>query len=98
MGISALMKAGYNFLESIQILQIPSKDIEEAFKEGKDLKEILLDGHKGRFYEHLSFFLEISDVANAIDSALTMEEFEKGWIRFLVSSCAYPCLYFCLPM
>ena len=34
MGISALMKAGYNFLESIQILQIPSKDIEEAFKKG----------------------------------------------------------------
>lgn len=94
MGISALMKAGYNFLESIQILQIPSKDIEEAFKEGKDLKEILLDGHKGRFYEHLSFFLEISDVANAIDSALTMEEFEKGWIRFLVSFCAYPCFIF----
>ena len=33
-------------------------------------------------------------MANAIDSALTMEEFEKGWIRFLVSSCAYPCFIF----
>lgn len=94
MGISAMMKAGYTFIESIQILQIPSEKIVEAFKEGKELKEILLTGHKGRFYNHLSFFLDISDVASAIDSAITMEEFEKGWLHSLITTCAYPCFIF----
>ena len=50
--------------------------------------------NKGRFYEHLSFFLEISDVANAIDSALTMEEFEKDGYGFLFHPVLIPVLLF----
>lgn len=88
--LSLLLKQGYSLLECLKILQIDITLMQCAIEEGKTIHEIFIQGNKGKFYEHLKFFLTVQDVGSAIEASLRMDDFEKGVIQKLVKSLIYP--------
>lgn len=70
-----------------------SKDIQTDLEHGVPLEEILVKQGNGRFYEHLQFFLRITSLHTAIDSALRLYDFERTLLVTFVKKAAYP---FCM--
>lgn len=88
--LSLLLEQGYTLLDCLHILQIENHDVKQALEQGVDIKQILTKGNYGKFYEHLSFFLNVQTVSQAIQGALEMERFEKGILQKLIKSSIYP--------
>lgn len=72
----------------------PDIPLQRYLEEGMDIKDILLQNHKGNFYRHLRFFLSLSSIAEAIDCALHMDAFEKNIRKKLIQQTSYPILLF----
>lgn len=88
--LSELLKKGYPLLEALSFLKKDDTRVKEALESGVSIQDIFLSHHKGRFYMHFAFFLEVSSLADAIESALHMMSFEKGIKKKLVKQCTYP--------
>lgn len=92
--LSLLLQQGYSLIECLKILQIDASKIQSAIEEGKTIQDIFIQGNKGKFYEHLQFFLTVQDIGNAIDASLRMDDFEKNVIQKLIKSLVYPIFIF----
>lgn len=88
--LSHLLHTGYPLVEALQFLHLPTTKFQEQLEKGLDVKAILIYGKKGRFYEHMQFFMDISSFPDAIDSSLRMLRFEQDFIRKLLKKTAYP--------
>lgn len=91
--MAKLLTQGYSFLDAIQLVQRHS-DVSKYLEQGMDIQGLLLTGHRGSFYEHLRFFLNITSLQEAISSALAMESFEKGVKQRFLKQTSYPILIF----
>ena len=65
-----------------------------AMELGKPLSECLIEGHSEPFYEHLSFFLKITSLPNAILSALSIDDISKQLKNKLLKEMSYPMFLF----
>ena len=88
--LSELLKKGYPLLEALSFLKKDEEKVKAALENGQSIQDIFLAHHKGRFYMHFAFFLEVSSLADAIESALHMMSFEKNIKKKLVKQCSYP--------
>lgn len=61
---------------------------------GDHVKDLLLQGNHGAFYEHLRFFLEITSLAEAITASLSMADVIKGMRQSMIKQASYPLLLF----
>lgn len=86
----ALLKSGYPLLESMHIVGVDITELKAKLEQGDDIKELLLRNQQGAFYTHLHFFLQVTSLPQAIEAALEMEGFEKGFVKKLSNVCAYP--------
>lgn len=92
--LSQLLHSGYPFLDALAFLGKDMGPLQAALAQGVPLQKALLTISSGRFQEHLRFFLQITSLEAAIDSALKMQVFEKRLQKQLVRNCAYPCFIF----
>lgn len=69
-------------------------NLQRYLEQGMDIKEILLQGHKGSFYEHMRFFLPITSLQEAISSSISMEAFEKNVKQKFMKQTSYPMIIF----
>ncbi|MEG0469427.1 MAG: type II secretion system F family protein [Longicatena sp.] len=85
-----LLKHGYPAMDALRFLDITMSGIEEYVEQGTPLIDVLLKGQKGRFYDHLRFFVNIMSLYDAIDSSIALLEFEKGIKTRLLKKSIYP--------
>lgn len=88
--LSSLLACGYPVIDCFDLLQWDCEHLKEKLEQGEDVKKILIEGQKGRIYEHLDFFINILPLEQAIDCSLTMMKFEKGLAQKLVKKATYP--------
>lgn len=88
-----ILDKGYAILEALEMVR-SDLVIKPYLEQGYDINRILLQGQKGRFYEHLSFFLSLSSISDAIAYALEMNSFEKALRKKLIKQTSYPILIF----
>ena len=67
-----------------------------AMEQGKPLSECLIEGHSEPFYEHLSFFLKITSLPNAILSALSIDDISKQFKYKLLKEMSHPMFFYLL--
>lgn len=91
--LANLLAKGYPLLDALHMIH-QEIDISAYLGQGMDVKDIFLQGHSGRFYTHLSFFMSLSSLSEAIYSALDMEDFEQGIRKKLIKQTSYPLLLF----
>lgn len=85
-----LLLNGYPYLEALQLLGKDSTQIREELEQGCSIEEILSRQGSGRFYEHLGFFLRITSLSKAIESALCLYDFEHTLLSKFLKKTAYP--------
>lgn len=88
--LSELLNNGYPMLEALHFLGKDITFIQTQLEEGIDITTILLKKQKGRFYDHLRFFMRITALADAITCSMHLLHFEKGLRKNLVKKAAYP--------
>lgn len=64
--------------------------IEDRLMNGNDIQDALFRDAKGLFYDHLQFFLTITSLEQAIESAHDMMHFQQGIKKKLFQRSAYP--------
>lgn len=88
--LSQLLEKGYPLLDAFTFLGKDMDEVKSALEHGATIEEIFIQNQKGRFYTHLAFFLKVSSLSGAIQSALHMTEFEEGVKKKLIKQCSYP--------
>lgn len=88
--LSELLDKGYPLLESLSFIGKDETLVKQALEKGMTIEDILIKGQKGRFYTHLEFFLKVSSLSGAIQSALHMMKFEGDIKKKLLKQCSYP--------
>lgn len=91
---ASLLKSGNNLLETLTIMKVDTALVREEIESGEKLESLVLKGQKGKFYEHLSFFLTLTSLPEAIYSAYNMRFFEKTSVARLRKKSAYPLFIF----
>lgn len=91
---ASLLKSGNNLLETLTIMKVDSVLVREEIENGEKLESLVLKGQRGKFYEHLSFFLTLTSLPEAIYSAYNMRFFEKTSVSRLKKKSAYPLFIF----
>lgn len=92
--LSDLLKSGYPLLDALTFLHKREDSLKDRLEEGEPLLDILTENKKGRFYDHLRFFMKITSLADAIQCSLHMLTFEKGLHKKLLVKAAYPIFIF----
>lgn len=75
-------------------MDIESKATIECLNEGRRMEEIVMYGNKSRFFELLRFFIELTSLHEAIQSAISMRNFESQIKGKLIKQTAYPLFIF----
>ena len=92
--VKMLLHSGYPFLDALQILGKDITEYRKRLEEGQAIENVILAEQKGRFYEHLQFFIQIGSLEHAIDSALHFYVFEKELKSKWIKRSAYPLFIF----
>lgn len=92
--LADLLEHGYPLLDALQLLQKDGDAIKLAIESGICVEDLLVEQAEHRFAQHLAFFLQVSSVANAIQSSLHMKAFEQGIKQKLLKQCSYPIFLF----
>lgn len=83
--LSLLLKKGYPLSKSLLAIDDKYIELTTQLENGISFQEVLLDGRKGLFYDHVRFFLEFSTLSDAIDCAVnlieTKEKLKKHWLK-----------------
>lgn len=88
--LAELLKNGYPFLDALSFLGVESKLLQKQLEDGVDITTLVWKQQKGRFFQHLQFFIRISDLANAITCSMNLLHFETGLRKTLMKKTAYP--------
>lgn len=75
-------------------MNVESKATIKCLNEGQRIEEIVLHGNEGRFFELLHFFMELTSLHEAIQSAISMRNFEQQIKGRLIKQTAYPLFIF----
>ncbi len=89
-----LLHSGYPFLDALQILGKDISEFRRRLEEGQAIENVILAEQKGRFYDHLRFFIQVASLEHAIDSALHFYVFEKELKSKWIKRSAYPLFIF----
>lgn len=92
--LSDLLQSGYPLLDALSFLHKQELRLKERLEEGEDLLAILSEHKKGRFYDHLRFFMKITSLPDAINCSLHMLSFESGLRKNLIKKSVYPLFIF----
>lgn len=93
--LACLLESGNTLHQALVLLQLESTNIFERMRSGERFEHILCQENKGKFYDHLSFFVEVTTLQQAIFSALEMIEWEKELFKKFKKKSVYPLFIFC---
>lgn len=91
--LANLLEQGYPAQNALTMIR-EDLSLTSYLEQGMELSDLLLQGHQGNFYTHLTFFISITSLHNAIHSALAMEEFQKGIQQKFLKQTSYPLILF----
>lgn len=91
--MATLLEKGYTIQHVLHLLK-KDKLIDKVIAEGSDVQAYLLKCCKGKFKEHLHFFILLSSLSEAIFSALDMLSFEQTIKHTFRQKMTYPCIVF----
>lgn len=83
-------------IASLEVMKHETTRVIAGIEAGEKIEKMILQGQKGKFYEHLSFFLPLTSLPEAIYSAYHMRSFEKDSTSKLTKKSAYPLFIFIL--
>lgn len=92
--LADLLDRGYPILDALSFLQKDTKPLQAFLQEGKAVEDVFAQEKQDRFHLHLSFFLHVSTLPDAIHSAIHMKGFEQGIKKSLLKKCSYPIFLF----
>lgn len=77
-------------MDALRFLHMDTSNLYERLEQGEDVLDVLLRDEKGRFYEHLRFFVSIMSLADAIQSSEALVTFEKELKTKFLKKSMYP--------
>ena len=95
---ASLLENGYSIEDSMHIMNVYDVNIKMYLDKGIHINTLLLQGQKGKFYNHLSFFIQFMSLPKAIYSAYEIELFEMDTKKKLSQKCIYPLFILCVSM
>lgn len=93
--LASLLQKGIGFAQAYALIK-EEDEITPLLEKGMELETILFQHAKGKFYDHLRFFLQISPLPDAIFAALQMKGLEKAIYQKLIKQTSYPILIFAM--
>ena len=90
MYFSQLISKGYSLRHTLQLLNKDDKHILIAIEKGESIEKITKDSCKGRLGIFVSFFLNTTSIANALQCAIAMYQFERDIRKKFTKQTAYP--------
>lgn len=96
--LASLLDCGYSIDTCLKIMNIKNIDLKKYIDNGYRIEDVILQGQKGKFYSHLSFFVQFMSLSKAIYCSFQMNEFERNSIKNIYKKCAYPIFIFCISM
>lgn len=91
---SQLLEKGYSFEMSLQLMNKEEPKVIESLQQGWRAEQVVLDSCKGRFAVLIAFFIEITSLATALKSAISLYQFERSMKHKLFRQTAYPLFIF----
>lgn len=88
--LGELLEKGYPISDSLLVIHPRFKEIVYELEQGKTFEDIIIKEGRGSFYEHCRFFLSISPLSSAIQSALVLVDFKKQLKAKWIKETAYP--------
>lgn len=92
--LAQLLEKGYSINSSITLIDPNHKQLLVELDQGKNIEDILILNGKGRFYQHVQFFLKVTSLSKALQNAVSMVGFEQSLKQKLWKQTAYPFFIF----
>ena len=93
---ASLLENGYSIEHTLTLMNVKNTEINRYLQEGKQIQDLLIQGQKGAFYDHLSFFIQFMSISNAIHCSFQMHRFEKDGLQAIKKKCSYPIFVLCI--
>lgn len=90
MYFAQLISKGYSLHHALQLLNKDDEHILIAIEQGESIEKIIEDSCKGCLKVFVTFFLNTTSIANALQCAIAMYQFEQDIRKKLIKQTAYP--------
>ncbi len=90
MYFASLLRQGYPLKQALQLLEKDSFQVFQMLDDGIRIEQLVIDACRGRMKVFVTFFLEMTSLANAIACASSMYMFEQKLKQEMIKKSIYP--------
>lgn len=91
---ASLLNSGNALVQCLDMMPMDTQYIKTRLEAGSRFEQLILENNKGRFYEHLGFFIEVTTLPDAIISTIEMMKWENELFKKFRKQSMYPSFIF----